>query len=131
MKKLSRMEFFKMFITVFTLVGLGRIVAACSDNKDSTDNGGGGGGNTPQPDCLNAGTTVSISANHGHQLTVSKAAVAAGVQQTYDIQGSAAHNHTVTITAEDFADLAANQSIIKTSSAAGHTHTVTVSCALA
>ncbi|KAB2878309.1 hypothetical protein F9K33_13760 [bacterium] len=131
MKKISRFDFFKLFIVLFTTLSISKWVIACSESKNESDGGDNGGGPTPQPDCLNAGTNVAIGGNHGHQLTVSKAAVAAAVEETYDITGSAGHTHFVTITAADFANLAANQQIVKTSSASGHTHSVTVSCALA
>lgn len=136
MKKLTRTEFFKVFLPLIAIVGLGKWTAACSDPEDNSDNsgGGGGGGTNPQPDCLNAGTKVSISANHGHSLVVPKADVAAGAEETYVITGSAGHSHSVTLTATHFASLAANQQIVVTSTpadGAGHTHNVTVSCALA
>ncbi len=136
MKKLTRSEFFRIFLPLVAVFGLGHWISACSDNGGGSDDGGdgGGGGNTLQPDCLNAGTVVAISANHGHTLVVSKAAVAAGVEETYSITGSAGHAHSVTITASHFASLAANQQVVITSTpadGAGHTHNVTVSCALA
>lgn len=132
MKKLTRSEFFKLFIPFFVILGLGKWAAACGGNNGDTDDGGdGGGGNGPQPDCLNAGTQVAIAGNHGHALVVSKADVAAGVTQAYDIQGSATHSHTVTLTSTHFASLAANQQVVVTSTGGPHPHSVTVSCALA
>lgn len=127
------MEFFKMCFTSFAMVSFLRLIASCSENKDdsdTSDNGGGTGGD-PEPDCLNAGTNVSISDNHGHQLTVSKSAVAAGVEETYNITGIAGHSHTVTITSAHFASLAANQQVSIMSTGGAHTHSVTVTCKLA
>lgn len=138
MRKFTRAEFFQIFTPLLILLGSGKWLAACSDDKtDTTDGdngGGGGGGGTLEPDCLNAGTTVSIGTNHGHSLVVPKQDVAAGVEEIYNITGSAGHVHTVTLTPTHFASLAANQQIVVTSSPAdgvGHTHNVTVSCALA
>ena len=74
-------------------------------------------------------TDVSISANHGHTITVSAADIAAGVDQDYDIQGSSTHPHSVTVTAADFAMLAAGSSVsVESTNDDRHTHTVTVTC---
>ena len=137
MRRITRAEFFQLFIPMFIFLGFSKWLAACSDEKNDTadgGDGGGGGGTDPQPDCLNAGTQVAISANHGHVLVVSKAAVVAAQEETYDITGSAGHVHSVTLTSAHFASLAANQQVVVASTpadGAGHTHNVTVSCALA
>jgi len=82
------------------------------------------------PNCLLNGTSSSVSANHGHSLTVSKADVSAGIEKQYSIQGSATHNHMVTVSVSDFASLASNQQIqITSTSGDSHVHSVTVSCA--
>jgi hypothetical protein len=74
---------------------------------------------------------VTITANHGHVLIVSKADVMAGVDKTYDIMGTALHTHSVTITAAMFATLAANTAggVMTTSSVTLHSHPITVVCA--
>ncbi len=72
-----------------------------------------------------------ISANHGHRLVVSPADVAAGVDKTYSIAGTAGHDHQVTLTAAEFAVLGAGHAITVTSTnGAGHTHDVTVTCSV-
>jgi hypothetical protein len=84
----------------------------------------------PPPACSNGATAQSISANHGHVLTIPKADAVAGVQKVYSIKGTSAHNHTVTITAANFVSLKGGQAVTVTSSAdAGHLHTVKVICA--
>lgn len=84
----------------------------------------------PAGNCNANGTTVTISANHGHALVVSKADITAAADKTYDITGAGGHAHNVTITAANFASLAGNTSIMVTSSSgSGHTHPVTVTCA--
>ena len=84
---------------------------------------------TDDKSCLDNGTVGSISANHGHSITVSKADVAAGVEKQYDISGSATHDHSVTVTEGNFATLATNQQISVTSTTGGgHTHSVSISC---
>ncbi len=88
---------------------------------------------TPNPmddkNCLANGTVGSISANHGHSITVSVADVTAGVEKQYDISGSATHDHSVTVSESNFVSLKNNQQISVTSTTGdGHTHSVTVSC---
>ncbi len=122
MKKMTRKEFLMLIATPLLVLGFGKFITACSDSSSSEKG---------DPDCLNAGTKVSISDNHGHQLTVSKEDVIAGVQKTYSIQGSAGHDHQVTLTPSHFTQLAATTTITIMSTNAGHVHDVDVSCALA
>ncbi len=104
----------------------------CSSSDDSSD------GPDPDPDpngnaianCLDNGTVSSISANHGHTLSVSRNDIEAGVEKMYSIQGSSGHDHMVTITADDFVDLQGNNNItVNSTNDDGHTHSVTVRCA--
>jgi hypothetical protein len=94
-------------------------VAACGG--DDGDNGGGTDGACQ--------VRATINGNHGHGLTVSQADVDAGVERTYDIEGTAGHTHSVTITAPQFATVAAggNLTVVSTTGSA-HTHMITVSC---
>ena len=74
--------------------------------------------------------SATISANHGHVITVPLADVTAGVDVTYDIMGTSAHTHSVTLTAADFASLLAGMSVSVTSTEGdAHTHQVTLVCA--
>lgn len=86
---------------------------------------------TPDPtDCLANGTRTTITANHGHKLTVSAVDVENGVEKTYTIQGSSAHPHSVTITAAMFSTLKASKEInVGSTNNSGHTHSVNVTCA--
>jgi hypothetical protein len=81
----------------------------------------------------NACTTdpdVMIESNHGHELVVPLADVEAGVEATYNIQGTSMHPHSVTLTAEHFTMLQQGMQVVVDSSMdAMHTHAVTVSCA--
>ena len=101
-------------------------ILSCSDSdNDPTPDGADADKN-----CLANGTVGSVSANHGHSITVSTADVAAGVDKQYNIQGSSAHNHVVTVSESAFASLANNQQISVTSTTGdGHTHSVTISFA--
>ncbi len=81
------------------------------------------------PNCVENGTDTSISANHGHSLSVSKEDVAAGTEKTYTLSQGDGHTHEVTITESQFETLQGNTQITATSTSdAGHTHNVTVSC---
>lgn len=108
----------------------GYSLLSCSGSDDA--------GPTPTPDpdptsgnCLQNGTNIAISANHGHALSVSKEDVAAGTQKTYQLSAAAdGHIHTVVVTSADFTALATNLQVTKTSTTqVGHTHNVIVSCA--
>lgn len=96
--------------------------------------GGDDGDSTPidapvNVSCVDNGTRVNISSNHGHTLEIPAADVMAGAARTYDITGSGDHSHSVTISAAQMAMLAANSSIQVTSTAGGaHTHSISVSC---
>jgi hypothetical protein len=129
--KLDRKEFMKLVLGMTGLgVGVGVVgTAACGSSGTPSNTGtagNGGGGNA----CDTNAPTDTISANHGHTLTVSKADVTAGDLKTYSIQGTAAHDHMVTITSASFDTLKTGQSIMLTSTTgANHMHTVTVICA--
>lgn len=89
----------------------------------------GGGGGPDGGACSSGAHDTSISANHGHALSVPAADLEAGADQSYSIQGSAAHDHTITITAAQLTTLLAGDPVTVTSSSAlGHTHEVTVTC---
>lgn len=86
---------------------------------------------TPLPaTCGRGAAAISISANHGHSLTVPKADITAAATKTYSIQGTSSHAHQVTITAAQFALLKSGQTFTVTSSSVfSHVHTVKVACA--
>ena len=95
----------------------------------------GPGGTDAGPTDIDAGPAgctapgVTIGTNHGHVLVVPPADVTAGVDRTYDIQGSSRHAHSVTISAANFATLAGGGTVMVTSTnGAAHTHAVTVVC---
>ncbi|MEP2023790.1 MAG: hypothetical protein ABJH98_03830 [Reichenbachiella sp.] len=94
-----------------------------SDEDDTDDS------DDTSTSCVDNGTSSSISANHGHSLTVSKEDMAAGTAKTYSITGSADHAHDVTVTAENFTSLQSNSSVTIQSTTSGHSHSVTITCA--
>lgn len=117
--QITRKEFLQATLAVFGgALGLGA-GAGC-----------GGSDEEPSVSCEDGDTDVTISANHGHQLVVSRADVAAGETKTYDIRGSSMHTHSVTISGDRFASLATRGTINLTSDNANqHTHGITVTCA--
>ena len=129
---MDRKTFIQRALGLMLIAAPAYTLVNCSSSDDSSD------GPDPDPDpngnsianCLDNGTVSSISANHGHTLSVSQADVEAGVERMYSIQGSSGHNHTVTITADDFMDLQGNNNItVNSTNDDGHTHSVTVRCA--
>jgi len=79
--------------------------------------------------CLEAGTSIDIRANHDHRMLVPKEDIAAGEAKSYSIQGIATHGHRVELSANDFAKLSENITVKVTSSSdGGHDHEVTIHC---
>ncbi|HEY5944603.1 MAG TPA: hypothetical protein VIV40_03890 [Kofleriaceae bacterium] len=120
-------------------------LAGCKDDDPAPTPDAGGNQQTPDarpiamPDAASpdapmmpttcASTSAAIGSNHGHVIMVTAAEANAGIEKTYQIQGTATHPHSVLITAADFAALRANHTLTVTSSNdAGHTHPVTVMC---
>jgi hypothetical protein len=130
------------FLRSLAGLGAGALVVACSKSDGEPEPGADAAPQPtpdappqqPMPDAPPSGTcattNASISANHGHVAAVPAADVAAGVEKTYDIQGTSAHPHTIKVTAAMFAMLEAGQTVTVTSSNdAAHTHNVTITCA--
>ncbi|MBW2455268.1 MAG: hypothetical protein JRI68_12190 [Deltaproteobacteria bacterium] len=118
---------FITFLTSGLATTAGLALVGCGDDDGGT---AGGGGGDDSGDCQGSGTTSTISANHGHDLLVSKEDALAGVEKTYDIAGGGGHSHMVTVTEAHFAELAGDQVVVVTSTTgAGHTHEVTIQCA--
>jgi len=123
---MKRKDFIKKTAGALLLAIPAYAMLSCSKSDDSN----------PEPpqqndaNCSSNGTASSISSNHGHTITVSASDVSAGVEKTYNIQGSSAHSHSVTVTAANFASLANNQPVsVNSSSDNGHTHSINVQCA--
>lgn len=70
-----------------------------------------------------------VGQNHGHLFVVSAADVAAGVEKTYDLTGTAAHAHSVTLGADHWTKLRAGETVRLTSTREGHLHRLLVKCA--
>jgi hypothetical protein len=97
----------------------------------SSCGGGGYGGSTVMPV---SSCTPTISANHGHVLTIPIADLDSPTAKTYDITGTANHSHSVTFSSAQLASLKVTGTIVTVTSTAattdGHTHSVAVSCVI-
>jgi len=118
--QISRKQFLMSGLAALGAVELVGGVSGCG-----SDDGAAAGGH----DCKSENALVDIRNNHGHQLTVSVADVAAGQAKTYDIRGTAAHTHSVTLSGEHFTKLKSGGQVLVDSTSDGvHLHTVTVRC---
>ena len=116
---LTRKEFLSTVMTAAAGAAGAALLVACGGSSD--DDGGG--------NCLMAGASASIGANHGHMMSVSAADVTAGVAKMYDIMGSADHTHSVTVSAGVFAMLSSNQTAMTISTTVNnHSHSIMLSC---
>lgn len=86
------------------------------------------GGSTGSGATCGTDLVAEISCPHDHAMTVSAADIAAGVDKTYDIKGTATHSHLVTLTAADFATLKAGGTVFKFVPSMIQDHCVTISC---
>jgi hypothetical protein len=68
----------------------------------------------------------SISANHGHSITITSAELTGGQALALTFSGNATHTHSISLTAAQVAQIGQNQqvSVVSTTSDA-HNHTVT------
>jgi len=120
---MNRITFLKRAISTVVATGAGILaLESCSKSDDAV---------AALPSCIDNGAKpLSISANHGHTLTIPKADVASGVSKSYNIIGSATHAHEVTLSPDDFAKLKNNEQIgIVSTNNVGHEHTIVVRCA--
>lgn len=114
------------------LIGIPALSMLSCSGSDDDSGPGNDPGDPNAKNCTENGTISSISANHGHNLTVSKADVEAGEEKTYTLSQASTdqHIHQVTISSTQFQSLKSNNQITASSTSdAGHTHNVTVSCA--
>ncbi len=128
---MNRKDFIRRSAGLLLLAAPMYALSSCSSSDDSDisetpDTGGSTSGN-----CLTNGTKLgTISSNHGHNITIPKADVVAGIEKSYDITGSSSHPHSITVTVANFEKLKKNEQISITSSTDnGHSHGVSVSCA--
>lgn len=90
----------------------------------------GGGSTAPTDASMGLSCAGTISANHGHVLTILGSDLTTPRDRTYNIQGASDHSHSVMFTAAQMQTLADGGTVGVTSTAGGgHTHDVTAHCA--
>jgi hypothetical protein len=88
--------------------------------------GGSSSPASPSPSPSTSDVAGSISANHGHTATISRARLTAGSALSLDIRGGADHPHTVQLSQNDLTTIASGQRVsVISSSDQQHSHTVT------
>jgi hypothetical protein len=91
-------------------------ITGCGGDDDDPGTGPSGQGNE-------VGT---VSANHGHEVTVSAAQITAGQAMSVTMIGPATHTHSISLTAAQVVAIGQNQQVSVTSTTdGGHSHTVT------
>ena len=98
-----------------------------------TISGCGGGSSSPSSPSTPAPTppaagdkSGSISANHGHTVTITAAQLTAGGDVTLLLTEGSGHTHNASLTGGEVVQVRDNQRVAKEStSSSGHTHTVT------
>lgn len=120
---LTRKEFLRSVVGATAGAAGAALLVACGGEDGTVDAG--------EKRCVMNGTSTTITANHGHVLTVSRADVMAGALKVYNIEGGAGHRHDVTVTAAMFTMLQGNTMVMSLSTAGdtdGHTHGITIAC---
>ena len=117
---IDRREFTLQFALALLSGATITVVSACG--------GGGSAGNPNSPSrSPGDGAVGSVTANHGHVVSISNAQLTAGNEVTLDIRGSADHPHTVTLTPAQVMQIAAQQRVsVQSSTDDAHAHTVIV-----
>jgi hypothetical protein len=90
--------------------------------------GGGSDGPTAPSGGGSSGDSVngSVSANHGHTATITRAQLNEGGTVTLNIRGDADHAHTVQLSAGQVTQIAGGTRVqVESTSEQAHTHTVT------
>jgi hypothetical protein len=98
------------------LAGATITISGCGDDDNPTTN--------PSPSGNHPGT---ISANHGHEVTITAAQITTGgALMSLQIQGAATHPHTISLTAAQVTSIGQNQRVsVDSTTDQAHNHTVT------
>ncbi|MBK8995802.1 MAG: hypothetical protein IPM35_08650 [Myxococcales bacterium] len=98
-------------------VALAALVSGC-------DKGGGAAASK----CVQNGTQVELSGNHGHAVDIPADHVKRGMGGGYAVKGGD-HEHAIVLKDEDMKKLQAGESVTtRTSSVNGHLHEASISC---
>jgi hypothetical protein len=101
------------------LAGVTITITGCGDDDSSSPSP------TPGPTPV-ANVAGSVSANHGHEATITGAQITSGGALSLDIRGGATHPHTVQVTTAQLQTIRNRQQVAVVSSTDNnHSHTVT------
>jgi hypothetical protein len=90
-------------------------ITGCGDDDDAPDTGPSG-----------QGEIGTISANHGHTVTITSAQITAGGALTATLTTGNGHTHTIDLTAAQVASIGQNQRVaVDSTTDGGHNHNVT------
>jgi hypothetical protein len=110
----------------FTLEAALALLAGCVITISDVACGGSKNTNPTNPSPTPTDINGTVSANHGHTVTVTAAQITATNAIVLDIRGMATHNHTVSLSQADLLMLKNRQSVSRDSSNDNsHIHTVT------
>jgi hypothetical protein len=99
------------------LAGATITISGCGDDDDNPTT-------NPSPATNRPGT---VSANHGHEVTITAAQITAGAAlMSLQIRGAATHPHTISLTAAQVTSIGQNQRVsVDSTTDEAHNHTVT------
>lgn len=113
---LDRREFTLQLVLAVLSGATITVASACGD--------GGGSPSAPDPGGSND-IMGTVSANHGHEATITGAQLSAGNSVTLNIRGGADHPHTVELGAGQVMQIAARQRVsVQSTTDVAHAHTV-------
>jgi hypothetical protein len=113
---ISRREFTRESVLAM-LAGVTITITGCGDDDDDS---------TPTSPTSSGNFTGTVSANHGHEATVTAVQITSANAISLDIRGQADHPHTVALTAAQVQQIGNRQQVVVTSTTDNsHAHTVT------
>ena len=110
----------------FTLEAALALLGGCVITISDVACGGSKNNNPANPSPTPTDINGTVSANHGHMVTVTAAQITAGNAVMLTLVGNTSHNHTVSLSQADLVTLKNRQSVSRDSSNDNsHVHTVT------
>lgn len=105
------------FSIALASLSLAPLTVGCDKGASATDS-----------KCVQNGTLVELSGNHGHTVDIPADGVKRGIGGTYAVKGGD-HEHAIALKDEDMKKLQAGQPVTtRTTSVNGHVHEVSISC---
>jgi hypothetical protein len=110
----------------FTLEAALALLAGCVITISDVACGGSKNTNPTNPSPTPTDINGTVSANHGHMVTITAAQITATNAVMLTLVGNASHNHTLSLSQADLVTLKNRQSVSRDSSSDNsHIHTVT------